>query len=191
MNTADKLQERKACGNIKLFYFPSTANHKGHRKHFLKTAVSIFPAQNFLQKSKRKRKPPCYPLLFSGYSRGCGVSWLPASPSCLNRKALCPADDAHRDSHNTRFSQLRAQITTERPEAAAGGTALISSQARHRQTRHNTGNQTLSFHIKSTQSAVFSVVGRDSLDLCLLLLTGIFIISLIVCNCFFLICFTH
>lgn len=178
-------------GTLNCFIFLPLLIIKDTENIFSKPPFLFFQLKTSCKSQKEKRKPPCYPLLFSGYSRGCGVSWLPASPSCLNRKALCPADDAHRDSHNTRFSQLRAQITTERPEAAAGGTALISSQARHRQTRHNTGNQTLSFHIKSTQSAVFSVVGRDSLDLCLLLLTGIFIISLIVCNCFFLICFTH
>lgn len=48
-------------------------------------------------------------------------------------------DDAHRDSHYTRFSQLRAQITTERQRGRQEeeGGATDPSQAYYRQSHQN------------------------------------------------------
>lgn len=66
-----------------------------------------FPSQYFLKVKEMKRLLllMCR-FLFRGYSQSCGVSWLPACPSCFNRKMLGPADDdddAHRNSHNTKI----------------------------------------------------------------------------------------
>lgn len=52
---------------------------KKQKKNYIVSSLQ-FPV------SKKKLPDSCDHFLFGGYSQGYGVSWLPVSPSCLNRK---------------------------------------------------------------------------------------------------------
>lgn len=123
---------------------------KNHHFHFSTTSC---------KRKKRKDLPVKFdPFLFSGYSQGCGVSWLPGSPSCLNRKnTLGLADDAHKrvPQHQIFPTQSPDNHRETRERNSRRGDTLISSQADYRQTHRRPETRRYPFRLKA-----FTALGK-------------------------------